>query len=64
MEYLSLSLLPGLLWPGVVVPVRVSFIGHIELFNHLTVCKEMSDDKLIYLYKQYLKPYDSVKTNK
>ena len=31
----SLSLLSGLLWPGVIVPVRVSSVHQIELFNHL-----------------------------
>ena len=40
----SLSLLPGLLWAGVVVPVRVPCQK--ELFDHLTVCKQMTDVKL------------------
>ena len=40
------SLLPGLLWLGVVVPVRIPSIGQIELFNHITVCKQMTDVKL------------------
>ena len=56
----SLPLLPGLLWPGVVAPVRVlsmsltfelsaskwlmlNWILEIELFDHLTVCKQMTD---------------------
>ena len=34
---------PGPLWPGVVAPDRVLSIGHIKLFNHLTVCKQMVD---------------------
>ena len=42
----SLPLLPGSLWPGMVVPVRIPFIDQIELCNHLlyhlTVCKQMS----------------------
>ena len=56
-----LSLLPGPLWPRVVVPERVLFMGQIELFDiqtvnlcltelfekelfdHLTVCKHMTD---------------------
>ena len=45
MWYASLwSLLPGPL--GVVVPVRVPSIGQIDLFNNLTVCKQISDAKL------------------
>ena len=43
----SLQLLPGPLWPRVVVPVRVTSIGQIELFNH----------------SQYLKPFNCVQTN-
>ena len=42
-----LLLLPGLLWPGTVVPVKVPSMGQIELFNHL----------------QYLKPFKCVQTN-
>ena len=42
----SLPLLPGLLWPRVVAPVRVLSMHQIELFNHLTVCKQMTDVKL------------------
>ena len=30
-----LPLLPGPLWPSMVIPVRISLIGLIELFNHL-----------------------------
>ena len=51
----SFPLLPGLLIPGVVVPVRVPSMGQIEIFNHLlylkhlTVCKKkMTDVKLNY----------------
>ena len=36
----SLLLLPGPLWPGVVVPVRVASMGQIELFNHLLYLKQ------------------------
>ena len=46
MEYPSLPLLPGLLWPGVVVLVRVLPIGQIKPFHHLTVCKQITDVKL------------------
>ena len=46
----SLPLLPGPLWPGVVVPYRVLSMGHIELFNHLTVCKQMTDIELNFWY--------------
>ena len=35
---------------GMVVPVRVPYIGRIELFNHLTVCKQMTGVKLNCLY--------------
>ena len=38
----SLPLLSGLLCPGVVVPVRVSYRGQIELFNNSVMCKQMS----------------------
>ena len=43
----SLLLLPHLLWPGVVVPVRVPSMGEIEIFNHFL----------------YLKPFNEVQTN-
>ena len=33
---------------GVVVPDRVQSIGQIELLNHLTECKQMTDVKLIF----------------
>ena len=45
----STSPLPLLLDPlriGMVVPVRVTSMGQIELFDHLTVCKQMTDVKL------------------
>ena len=35
LEYFSMPLLPGPLWPGVVVPVRVPFMVQLELFDHL-----------------------------
>ena len=38
-----LPLLPGPLWPRVVVPQRVPCLGQIELFNHLTACKKTND---------------------
>ena len=34
-EYSSFPLLPGPLWPEVIVPVRVSSMGQIERFNNL-----------------------------
>ena len=43
----SLPLLPGPLWPVVVVSVRVPSMGQIELFNHIL----------------YLKPFNCVHTN-
>ena len=36
------SLLPGPLWPGVVVPVRVPYMVQIELFNHLLYLKRFN----------------------
>ena len=42
----SLSLLPGLLWPGVVAPERFLSMGQIELFDILTVCQQMTYAKL------------------
>ena len=39
----SLPLLPGPLWAGVVALDRVLSMGQIELFDHLTVCKQMTD---------------------
>ena len=43
---LSLPLLPGPLWPGVVVPDRVLSMGQIEQ----TMCKQIIDVKLWPLY--------------
>ena len=39
----SLPLLSVLLWPGVVVSVLVPSMRQIQLFNHLTVCKQITD---------------------
>ena len=39
----SLSLLLGPPQPGVAVPDRVPSMGQIELFNHLTECKQITD---------------------
>ncbi len=39
----SLPSLPGLLWLRVVTPDRILSMGQIELFNHLTVCKQMTN---------------------
>ena len=50
----SLPLLPGPLWLGVVVPVRILSMSQIELFNnyyawnHLTVYEDNIDIKLNY----------------
>ena len=41
----SLPLLPGLLWPEVVVLI-VPCIVLVKLFNYITVCKQMIDFKL------------------
>ena len=38
----SMTSLPGPLWPGVVAPDRVLSMGQIELFDHLTVYKQMT----------------------
>ena len=45
----SLPLLPGPLLSGVEVLVSIPSIGQIELFNHLTMCKQMTDVKLSLL---------------
>ena len=47
----SLPLLPGPLWPGVVVHVRVLSMAQIELFDHLL---------RIIIIINYLKPYSCV----
>ena len=39
----SLPSLPGPLWPGVVATDRILSMGQIELFLHLTVCKQITD---------------------
>ena len=44
----SLPLLPGPPSPGVVAHHKVQSMGQIELFDHLTVCKQMTDVKLNY----------------
>ena len=46
---ISLPLLPGPLWPGVVAPDRVLSMGQIELFDIQTECKQMTHDKLFKL---------------
>ena len=42
----SLSLFQGPIRTGVVVSVRIPSMGQIELFNHLTVCIQMTDVEL------------------
>ena len=42
----TLSLLPGPLSPGLVVPVEVLSKDQTKLFNHLIVCKQMADVNL------------------
>ena len=39
----SLPLLPCSPWPRVIVSDRVPSMGQIELFHHLTVCKQIDD---------------------
>ena len=39
---------PDPLSHGVVVPVSIPTMGQVELFNHLTMCKQMTDVKLNY----------------
>ena len=46
----SLLLLSDPLWPKVVAPFRIFSMGQIELFNHLTVCKQMTDNELLVLH--------------
>ena len=43
---LSLSLLPGPLWPKVGVPDSVPPMSQIELIDYVTLCKQMPDVKL------------------
>ena len=43
MQSAPLPLLPGPLWPGVVAIGKVLSMGQIKLFDHLTVCKQMTD---------------------
>ena len=44
-EYLFITISPR---SGVVIPVKVQSMDHIELFDHLTVCKQMTGVKLNY----------------
>ena len=46
MEYLVIAITPGSLKPRVVIPDMVPSMGQIELFHHLTVCKQINDVKL------------------
>ena len=41
-----LLLLAGPLWLGVVAPDRILSIGQIELFDHLTLYKQITDVQL------------------
>ena len=42
----SLTLLPVLLWPGLVASDRVLYMGQIELLDIRTLCKQMTNAKL------------------
>ena len=44
----SLPLLLGPLLLGMIIPVRVSSVGQIELLNHLTVCKQMIELSVLH----------------
>ena len=43
--HLQLLLLPGPLWPGVLVPVRVQSMGHIEILIHLRHLKPFNGEQ-------------------
>ena len=42
----SLSLLSGLLWPGMIATDRVLPMGQLEIFDIYTECKNMTSAKL------------------
>ena len=46
----SLPLLPDPFLAGVVVLIKVPTMGEIELFNHLTVSKQITDIKLLVFH--------------
>ena len=46
MLHTFIAILPSLLWPGVVTSDR----NQIELFKHLTVCKQITDVELLVLH--------------
>ena len=46
MKYPYIEITPMSTLSTVIVPVRVTSMGQIELFTHLTVCKQMTDVKL------------------
>ena len=45
----SLLFLPGLLWLGVVVQVKVLSMGQLELLNYLIAGKQITDVKLNFV---------------
>ena len=45
-EYLFITITPSTIIPGVILPVRVTFMGQVGLFNNSTACKQMTDVKL------------------
>ena len=54
---------PGQLLHRVVVPVRVQSMGQIELFNYLTVSRQMADVKLnCWCSYRWLKLFNCVQT--
>ena len=55
MEYFIIAITPRFTLIGVVVPACVPSMGQIELFNQLTVCKEMTDGWLGFMAYQPLK---------
>ena len=46
MEFPFIAITPGRLWFGAVLPLTVLSMGQIELFDNLTVCKQMTYIKL------------------
>ena len=45
-----LTLLPGLLWPGVVAPDRVQSLGQIEL-NYVPMLKGIAWNRIVLTFK-------------
>ena len=59
-EYFFIAITLRYTLPGLVVRDRTLSMCKIELFGHLTICKQIIN-RMIHIREKYVKPFNSVK---